>query len=83
MIKTILSHIVPVETTSMRLSDYVPGIFDVLPSKKGMKKAIDKGWVYVNGKVEPTAKFIHPDDVIELHLPENFKKSYDYPIQVV
>ena len=36
------SHIVPALERKARLSDYAGGIFKTVPSRKGMKKAIDK-----------------------------------------
>jgi 23S rRNA pseudouridine1911/1915/1917 synthase len=49
-----------------RLSDYAGGIFKTIPSRKGMKKAIDKGWVKLNGKTAKTGAFLSEGDVIEL-----------------
>lgn len=48
-----------------------------------MKKAIDKGFVFVNGQAAPTGKFIQTGDKIELYLPDDFKKVYEYPIEVL
>lgn len=77
------THIVPEHTAKIRLSDYVRNIFETIPSRKGMKKAIDKGFVFVNNKPSGTGKFIGPGDKIELFLPEGFKKVYKYPVEVV
>lgn len=81
--KLVETHIVPEYIAQTRLSDYVRNIFEVIPSRKGMKKAIDSGFVFVNNVQSGTGKFIGSGDKIELFLPENFKKVYQYPIEVV
>lgn len=77
------THIVPENISDVRLSDYVKGVFDVIPSKKGMKKAIDKGYVFVNEEESSTGRYICSNDKIELFLPEDFKKSYELKVEVV
>ena len=68
------SFLVPKQDKKTRLSDFVPGIFITLSSKKGMKKAIDKGLVKINGKVAYTADFIRGGETIELYQQEISKK---------
>lgn len=65
-------HIVPKDIKGVRLSDYCGGIFTVIPSRKGMKKAISRGEVYVNGQLANTAYFLQPND--EIQLIDNNKK---------
>ncbi len=60
------SHIVPKLDQEIRLSDYIPGIFKSIPTKKGMKKAIEKGKVKVNGEIAKTGKFIKGGEAIVL-----------------
>jgi len=60
------SHIVPTLSEEVRLSDYVTGIFKSIPFKKGMKKAIERGKVQVNGEVAKTSKFIKGGEEIVL-----------------
>lgn len=77
-------HIVPENITNIRLSDYCGGIFQQIPSRKGMKKAIDRGEVNVNGERAGTGKFINTDDLIELiDLQQRPPKSYEFHIPVV
>jgi 23S rRNA pseudouridine1911/1915/1917 synthase len=57
---------VPPGVGEVRLSDYTPGIFKSITSKKGMKKAIEKGYVKVNGEVGRTADYIRGGEIIEL-----------------
>lgn len=60
-------HIAPTQEEPIRLSDYVPGIFMSITSKKGMKKAIEKGLVKVNDEIAFTSKYIKGGEVIELY----------------
>ncbi len=61
------THIVPGIKDELRLSDYVPGIFITISSKKGMKKAINKGLVKINGARAFTADYIRGGETIELY----------------
>jgi len=77
------SHIVPALSKEVRLSDYVPGIFKTIPFKKGMKKAIERGKVQVNGEVAKTSKFLKGGEEIvlfdldeEINIPV-YKKDLD------
>ncbi|MGB0523108.1 MAG: RluA family pseudouridine synthase [Flammeovirgaceae bacterium] len=60
------SHVVPPQEKAIRLSDYVVGIFTAISSRQGMKKAIKKGWVRVNGEVASTARLLTGGEQIEL-----------------
>jgi len=43
------THTVPPDIRSnIRLSDYAVGIFRIIPTRKGIKKAIKKGCVWIN-----------------------------------
>lgn len=64
--KKVESHTVPDQIQETRLSDYVVGIFKSRPSKKGMKKAIMKGHVKVNGKTGVTGDYLRGGEHIEL-----------------
>ncbi|MEN0051398.1 MAG: RluA family pseudouridine synthase [Bacteroidota bacterium] len=61
------SHIVPTLENPIRLSDYLKGVFKTLPSRKGMKKAIQKGLVKVDSEVATTALFIQGGEEIVLY----------------
>jgi len=66
-IKEVLEkHLVPTQEKPVRLSDYVPGIFVAISTKKGMKKAIERGLVMVNGVPSHTSKYINGGELIEL-----------------
>lgn len=60
------SHTVIAISSKIRLSDYVGDIFKTIPSRKGMKKAIDQGLVLLNGKTASTGDFVSKGDIIEL-----------------
>ena len=60
------SHTVPQLTEKIRLSDYAGGIFTSITSRKGMKKAIDKGMVRLNGRIASTADLLSGGELIEL-----------------
>lgn len=77
------THIIPSGIEGVRLSDYAGGIFEIIPSRKGVKKAIDKGFVFVNDQAASTGKYIQTGDRIDLYLPEDFKKIYEFPVEVI
>ncbi len=67
-------HTVPILQQKVRLSDYAGGIFTYIPSRKGMKKAIDKGMVRLNGRIASTADLISGGELIELFFDETARK---------
>ncbi|MFC2176334.1 RluA family pseudouridine synthase [Bacteroidota bacterium] len=69
----------------VRLSDLEPGIFSTIQSRKGVKKAIDKGLVTVNGNTGHTADYITGGEVIELHVADRStaNPNIDLKIEVV
>jgi len=60
------SHIVPPLQTSVRISDLPSGTFSTIPSRKGIKKAIKKGLVKVNGEIATTANLLKGGETIDL-----------------
>lgn len=60
------THKVPQLEKPIRLQEYGVGIFKALPSKSGIKKAIKKELILVDGKVTSTAQFINGGETIEL-----------------
>lgn len=82
--KTINSHIVPTGIEKVRLSDYAIGLFPQIPSRKGIKKVIKRGAVWVNHQPATTGKWIQSGDVIELKdLERSLPKIYERPLAVV
>lgn len=64
--KKIESHLVPKLEKPVRLSDYTVGIFNAIPTKKGMKKAITNRLVKVNDDIGRTGRYIHGGEIITL-----------------
>lgn len=58
--------VVPPMVESVRLSDLPAGIFSVIPSRKGLKKAINRQEVLVNGKTASTGMWIHGGETLIL-----------------
>ncbi len=79
------SHIVLQQTEPVRLSDYVAGRFVSIPSKKGMKKAILKGLVYVNGELGTTARYLYGGELIELFESDDDQNRpvLEWPLEVI
>lgn len=63
--KIIESHIVPAISQKIRLQEYAVGIFKMLPSKSGLKKAIKKEEILLNGKIAKTSDWIEEHQQIE------------------
>ncbi len=79
------SHKVPNLMDRERLSDYVPGKFKSIFSKKGLKKAIKNGFVFINGDVGYTADYITGGELIELYqsnIPKK-KPSIIIPLEII
>lgn len=78
------THIVPTAIAEIRLSDYLLEIFPSLPSKKGVKKAIKRGEILVNGESSNTGYWVKANDKIELlESSANPPKSYNLKLEVV
>ena len=79
------THIVPEKIKPIRLQDYGVGIFTGCPTKSGLKKAIKKDAVKVDGKPASTAIFITGGETIQLSLSEKAapKKQLNFPLQVL
>lgn len=78
------SHTVPPDTPRERLSDYAPRVFQAIPSRKGMKKAIKAGGVLVDGRQGQTGDWVLPGQRIEL-LPSALSqpKPLELPLEIV
>lgn len=64
--KTIQTHIAKKPTEKIRFQEYGVGIFDLIPTKSGLKKAVKKGLILINGEKATTAQFINGGEKIEL-----------------
>ncbi len=78
------THIVPKNVEAIRLSDYVVGIFPQIPSRKGVKKAIKAGAIYVDGKHGNTGDWVSAGQKIELvELDKKPPKIYELDLPVI
>lgn len=71
---------------SKRLSDYLIGVFDEIPTRKGIKKAILNQQVLVNGKSATTAQWVLIGDIIQLiekssAPPKEFELTLEIPYE--
>lgn len=69
----------------IRLQEYAVGIFKTIPTKSGIKKAIKKGLVNVNGKTATTALYINGGETIDLFQTEEIlkKKQFNFPLEIL
>lgn len=83
-IELLEKHIVPPLNEAQRLSDYLPGIFTSISSRKGIKKAIKKGLVKVDGKTGNTGDWIKGGETIELYRERGINKKLlvEIPIHI-
>jgi len=66
-----------------RLSDYAIGIFEKIPSRKGIKKAIKKGLIYIDHRVGNTGDWIRGGEEIVLYQDQSKYKTLFYDIEVL
>ncbi len=79
-----MTHTVPENTSRQRFSDYACKVFNVIPSRKGIKKAIKNGEFLINGTMAETGTWIVPGQVIELLETETGRvKEYRTALEVV
>lgn len=80
----IYRHTVPGHVEGIRLSDYAIGIFPGLITRSGLKKAIKRGEIFVEGSVASTATLLYPGCRIEWRKPEYVPaKTYKISLEVV
>ena len=78
------THIVPPDVKTIRLSEYARQIFEIIPSRKGIKKAIKRGEVRVDGEMGTTGHWVQPGQCIELvDLELKAPKVYELSLEVI
>ena len=79
------THKVPSLEKSIRLQEYGVGIFKTIPTKSGLKKAIKKELILVDGKIATTALFINGNELIELYKKENDTtfKQFEFDLEIL
>ncbi|MDT0647027.1 RluA family pseudouridine synthase [Zunongwangia sp. F260] len=73
--KIIETHIVPAIDDKIRLQEYAVSIFETIPSRSGIKKAIKRKEILLDGKPASTSDWITEGQKIELLQAENGKKK--------
>ncbi len=76
------THKVPQLGEKIRLSDYLPNKFATIPSKKGMKKAIQKKLVKLNGVEAHTGDYLTGGEVIDLLFDNTKRKQKAFKINL-
>ena len=84
IVKVLETHIVPEGVEEIRLYDYVPEIFPVIPSRSAVKKAITRGKIIVDGEAATTGKWVKKGQRIELlDLEISAPKAYNLELDIV
>lgn len=80
----IRTHIVPEEIERIRFSDYAFKVFGAHSSRKGIKKAIKRGEIRINGQIAPTGIWMQSGFQMDwVDLEENLPKAYDMFLEVL
>ncbi|MCO6489851.1 MAG: RluA family pseudouridine synthase [Phaeodactylibacter sp.] len=78
------THTVPPGTPRERLSDYAARVFRAIPSRKGMKKAIKAGAVFVDGRPGHTGDWVQAGQrIVLMDLALNPPKALEMPLEIV
>ena len=77
------THIVTILDHPHRLSDYLIGVFDEIPSRKGIKKAIKRGLVYLNHQPGATGDWVAGGDQIDLYEQPTLLSPLQYKLDVL
>ena len=82
--KIIEKHRIPEISEPIRLQEYAVGIFKTLPSRSGIKKAIKKQLILLNGKPANTGDWIEEGQLLELLAEELLqKKIFQLKLRVI
>ncbi|MFZ6051481.1 RluA family pseudouridine synthase [Halocola ammonii] len=76
-------HIVPADARVDRLSEYARGVFESLPSRKSIVKAIKRDQMLVNEKLSTTGYWVQPGDEITVVANSSEKTVYDKELEVL
>jgi 23S rRNA pseudouridine1911/1915/1917 synthase len=76
-LNSIETHIALTQEKPIRFQEYAVGIFKTIPTKSGIKKAIKKELIFIDGIIATTSKYISGGEKIELYQSEkssNFER---------
>ena len=77
-------HTVPDQLAEIRLVDYLPGIFDLIPSKAAAKKTLKRGEVFIDGELAVGSRWIIPGQQIQLLDPGiNVHSIFELPLEIL
>ncbi len=80
----IKTHIVPDNISEIRFYDYACKVFTNIQSRKGVKKAIKRGELTINGENVSSGKWVKTGDILELlDLDINPPKTYNLKLDVI
>ncbi|PQB05863.1 RluA family pseudouridine synthase [Aureitalea marina] len=79
------SHSVPSTVSPERIQEYGVGLFDAIPTKSALKKALKKGHIRVNDRIASTATMIQGGETIVYAPPLLVipKRSFKLKLQVI
>ena len=78
------THLVPKGIRNVRLSDYARTAFPMIPSRKGIAKAIKRGEVWIDGTPAHSGNWVETGQILELiDLQQRTPKTYRLPLEVV
>lgn len=77
-------HVIQDLPVPHRLSDYITGLFPQYPSRKGIKKAIKRGEVLLNGEVGKTGDWVKTgDEICLIRDHRNPPAPLELPLEIV
>ncbi|MCF4100294.1 RluA family pseudouridine synthase [Gillisia sp. M10.2A] len=82
--KVLETHIVPAMDKEIRLQEYAPGIFYAITTKSGIKKAIKREEILIDGKIAQTSDWVKENQKIELLQQKvSPKKIFQLKLEVI
>lgn len=82
--KILEEHIVPAISENIRLQEYATGIFHTITSKSGIKKAIKREEILIDGKVAQTSDWVREKQTITLlQQHSGLRKIFKLKLEVI
>jgi tRNA pseudouridine65 synthase/23S rRNA pseudouridine1911/1915/1917 synthase len=76
-------HTVKEVTAHIRIQEYGPLVFNTLPSRSSVKKAIKKGLIFINGKQADSADWIEEGQLLEVFQLKPTTKHFKLNLDVL
>ncbi len=78
------THIVPAMDKMIRLQEYAPSVFKSITTRSGIKKAIKRKEIFLDGKIAKTSDYIRENQILEILQPEvQVKKIFKLQLEVI